>query len=97
MVRERFLETDVQIVYDTFTDHPINRLYELGISLSVNTDARTITDITLTEEYEKLYEFFTWDKQHFLRCNLEAIRASFLPEATRKQLTVQLQESYRSI
>jgi adenosine deaminase len=84
-------------IYDTFTDHPINRLYELGISLSVNTDARTITDITLTKEYEKLYKFFTWDKQHFLRCNLEAIRASFLPETSRQQLAAQLEESYRNI
>ena len=45
-------------IYDTFTDHPINRLYELGLSVSVNTDARTITNITLSEEYEKLHRFF---------------------------------------
>jgi adenosine deaminase len=81
-------------IYETFTDHPINRLYELGISVSVNTDGRTLTDITLTEEYEKLHRFFAWDKHHFLRCNLEAIRVSFLPETTRQQLAAQLQESY---
>ena len=84
-------------IYDTFADHPIDRLYQLGLSLSVNTDARTITNITLNEEYEKLHHFFAWDKQHFLRCNLEAHRAAFLPEATREQLIAQLQESYRNI
>jgi adenosine deaminase len=84
-------------IYETFTDHPINRLYELGIPVSVNTDARTITDITLTQEYEKLHRFFAWDTHHFLRCNLEAIRASFLPETTRQLLAAQLQESYRSM
>jgi adenosine deaminase len=84
-------------IYDTFADHPINRLYELGLSLSVNTDARTITDITLSKEYEKLHRFFAWDTQHFLRCNLEAIRASFLPEPTRQRLAAQLQESYRAM
>lgn len=84
-------------IYDTFTDHPLNRLYELGLSLSVNTDARTITDITLTQEYEKLHQFFAWDKQHFLHCNLEALRASFLPETTRQRLAAQLQESYRTM
>jgi adenosine deaminase len=84
-------------IYDTFTDHPINRLYELGISLSVNTDAYTIADITLTGAYAKLHKVFAWDKQHFLRCNLEAIHASFLPETTRHQLAAQLQESYRTI
>jgi len=84
-------------IYDTFTDHPINRLYELGLSVSVNTDARTITNITLSEEYEKLHRFFAWDTQHFLRCNLEAVRASFLPEPIRQQLAAQLQESYRTL
>ena len=81
-------------IYDTFADHPINRLYESDISLSVNTDTRTITDITLTEEYEKLHRFFNWDKQHFLRCNLEALRAAFLPENVRQELMAQLEEKY---
>jgi adenosine deaminase len=84
-------------IYDTFTDHPINRLYELGLSVSVNTDARTITDITLSQEYEKLHRFFAWNRQHFLRCNLEALRASFLPESIRQQLAVQLEECYRTL
>ena len=84
-------------IYETFADHPINRLYELGIALSVNTDARTITDITLTREYEKLHRFFAWDKHHFLRCNLEAIRAAFLPETARQELAARLEEGYRSM
>ncbi len=84
-------------IYDTFTDHPINRLYQSDISLSVNTDTRTITDITLTEEYEKLHRFFAWEKQHFLLCNLEALRASFLPENVRQELMAQLEESYRAM
>jgi adenosine deaminase len=81
-------------VYAAFTDHPINRLYELGVSLSVNTDTRTISAITLGEEYMKLTRFFAWGRQHFLRCNLEALRASFLPQSTRRELEKQLQESY---
>jgi adenosine deaminase len=82
-------------IYDSFADHPINRLYELDISLSVSTDTRTITNVTLSEEYNNLHRSFGWDAQHFLHCNLEAIRASFLPEIRKQQLTAQLQESYR--
>lgn len=84
-------------IYDTFTDHPVNKLYQLDIPLSVNTDARTITDITLTEEYEKLHRFFAWEKQRFLRCNLAALCAAFLPETVRQQLAAQLEESYRAL
>ncbi len=82
-------------IYDTYTDHPINALYNTGLSLSVNTDTRTITDITLTQEYEKLHQFFGWEKHHFLHCNLEAIRASFLPESRKQELAAQLQEAYQ--
>ncbi len=82
-------------IYDTYADHPINALYNTGLSLSVNTDTRTITDITLTHEYEKLHQFFGWEKHHFLHCNLEAIRASFLPESRKQELAAQLQEAYQ--
>lgn len=82
-------------IYDTFVDHPINRLYNLGISLGVNTDTRTITDITLSEEYAKLYRFFAWDARRFLRCNLNAINAAFLPETVRDQLAARLRDGYQ--
>jgi adenosine deaminase len=79
-------------IYDSYADHPINRLYDAGLSLSVNTDARTITDITLAQEYEKLHQVFAWDREHFLQCNLNAMRSSFLPEAARKRLENRLRE-----
>ncbi len=82
-------------IYDTYADHPINTLYNTGLSLSVNTDTRTITDITLTQEYEKLHQYFGWEKQHFLHCNLEAIRASFLSESRKRELAAQLQQAYQ--
>jgi adenosine deaminase len=79
-------------IYDSYADHPINRLYDAGLSLSVNTDARTITDITLAQEYEKLHQVFAWDREHFLQCNLNAMRSSFLPEAAKKRLENRLRE-----
>ena len=79
-------------IYDSYADHPINRLYDAGLSLSVNTDARTITDITLAQEYEKLHQVFAWDSEHFLQCNLNAMRSSFLPEAAKKRLENRLRE-----
>lgn len=79
---------------DTYADHPINRLYESGLSLGVNTDARTITNITLTQEYEKLQRVFGWEKSHFLRCNLNALRSAFLPEAVKHGLEQRLRAAY---
>lgn len=84
-------------IYGAYSEHPINSLYESGLSLSVNTDTRTITSITLSEEYEKLHRFFDWEKEHFLYCNLEAIRASFLSESRKQELAAQLQEAYQRL
>jgi adenosine deaminase len=81
----------------TYAEHPIERLYEAGISLSVNSDDRTLCNINLTREYEKLHFVFGWDETHFLRCNLNAVRAAFLPEAVKQRLENQLREGYGRI
>ena len=81
--------------YDTYADHPIDRLYRAGISIGVNTDTRTISDVTLTEEYEKLNRVFGWGKDEFLQCNLNALQAAFIPENTRDDLIARLKEGYR--
>jgi adenosine deaminase len=81
-------------IYESYAAHPINRLFDAGLSLGVNTDARTITNITLTQEYEKLHQVFGWDKRHFLQCNLNAIRAAFLPEPIKQRLEKRLREGY---
>jgi adenosine deaminase len=82
---------------DIYANHPIAKLYDAGLSLSVNSDDRTLCNIDLTREYEKLHAIFGWDKTHFLRCNLNAIRAAFLPEAVKEQLENKLREGYRNI
>ena len=81
--------------YDTYADHPIDKLYRAGISVGVNTDTRTICNITLTQEYEKLNRVFGWEKEHFLHCNVNALRAAFIPEQARKELIARLMESYQ--
>ena len=85
------VQTDI---FANYHDHPISQLYELGISLGVNTDARTLSNVTITEEYEKLHHTFGWGKEHFLRCNLNALEASFVPDSMRKHLSNRLLEAY---
>jgi len=81
--------------YDTYADHPIDKLHRAGISISVNTDTRTICNLTLTQEYEKLDRVFGWEKDDFLHCNLNALRAAFIPEGTRNKLMAGLMEVYQ--
>jgi adenosine deaminase len=82
---------------DTYAEHPVARFYETGLSIGVSTDGRTLCNINLTREYEKLHHVFGWDTPHFLQCNVNAVRAAFLPEDVKQRLEGQLREGYKGM
>lgn len=81
-------------MYNEYKDHPVNSLKNQGVSLNINTDCRTIVDITLNREYNKLHQYFGWTKQDFYECNVNAIHAAFIPEAVKNELLVKLAAGY---
>ncbi|MFT3935399.1 MAG: adenosine deaminase [Chitinophagaceae bacterium] len=81
-------------IYKDFKDHPIDQLYKAGVPLSVNTDTRTITNITLNKEYQKLHETFGWTKDDFYRCNANALEAAFIPNELKTALLQKLKTAY---
>lgn len=86
---------NVQIgLYGNLEEHPIDRLYRAGVSLSVNTDARAVTPTTLTLDYERLVEAFGWTEADFLACNLNAVAASFAPDEVKADLARRLRAGY---
>ena len=82
-------------VFDTYADHPIDRFRRVGISVGVHTDTRTITNITLSQEYEKLHQTFGWDTEDFFHCNRNALKAAFVPDNVRKELIARLVDGYQ--
>ncbi|MFM9950573.1 MAG: adenosine deaminase [Saprospiraceae bacterium] len=85
------VQTDVVA---TIKDHPADRIYRSGVSMSVNTDARAISDTTLTREYQLLQEEFDWEKAHFLKCNLEAIEHAFTSDGIKTALRAAIIKAY---
>lgn len=77
-------------VVETIQDHPLNRIYEQGVSMSLNTDCRTISDVDLSHEYKLVQDVFRWEKERFLHCNLEAIRHAFCGEEMKEKLRQQI-------
>ena len=69
-----------------YDEHPVDRLLRDGVSVSVSTDTRTITDVTLNREYAGLARAFGWGPAEFARSNENALRAAFLPEPARADL-----------
>jgi adenosine deaminase len=86
--------SNIQVnVFDKMEDHPADAIFKAGISMSVNTDARTISDTSLTKEYAILEKYFQWNRMHFKKCNLEAMRHSFASDEMKRKITVLLEEA----
>ncbi len=83
--------------FETYADHPIDELYRAGVSVGVNTDTRTISNVTLSEEYEKLHKTFGWDIKDFYNCNRSALEAAFISDGVRDGLMARLAEAYQEI
>jgi adenosine deaminase len=81
------VQTDI---VPTYADHPVDRLLRAGVHLSISTDARTVSDITLTREHERLRAAFGWTEVELRRCTRNALEASFLDDATRDRLLARL-------
>lgn len=74
----------------TYAEHAVGTLRRAGVPLGISTDTRTITNVTLEQEYARLREHFGWSDEELLACNREALRAAFLDEPTRGRLLQQL-------
>ena len=81
----------------SYAEHPVDSLYRSGVPLGINTDARTITHISLSEEYRHLHNQFGWGNKEFLACNLEALRAAFVEDSVKQAISQKLVSAYSEI
>lgn len=81
-------------VFNKIEDHSANTIYKAGVSMSINTDARTISNVTLADEYKLLEQIFQWSKEHFKKCNLEAIAHSFASAEIKEKVRQQIENAY---
>ena len=71
---------------DTYQNHPIKKLYDLNIPISINTDNSTVSNITLTQEYIKLSNHFNFTLSDYKEMNKNAIKHSFLTKEEQEEL-----------
>ncbi|HEX4805573.1 MAG TPA: adenosine deaminase [Conexibacter sp.] len=80
-----------------YADHPVDALYRRGVPLSISTDARTVCDVTLAREYERLRGVFGWTDADLSRCNAAAVRASFAPEELKARLLREIADARATV
>ncbi|WP_026553782.1 adenosine deaminase [Arthrobacter sp. 35W] len=79
---------------DTVEDHPFDLLYQTGFRVTVNTDNRLMSGVTLTGEFELLAETFGYDLEDFLELTLNAVEAAFIPLEAREALADYIADVY---
>ena len=81
-------------VFESIEKHSAPKIFASGVSMSINTDGRTISDATLTEEYELMNKVFQWNIQQLRHCNLEAIRHSFANDNIKQKIKQLIEAAY---
>jgi len=77
--------------------HPIDMLYQLGFNVTVNTDNRLMSGVTLTNEFELLVETFDYDLDDLLELTLNAAEASFLSLDEKEALIEYINDAYANL
>ncbi|MEW6402598.1 MAG: adenosine deaminase [Chloroflexota bacterium] len=70
----------------TIEEHPLKRLFDLGVCVTINSDDPEVLDTNLNNEYRIAHEVLGMSIDEIATCNRYAYEASFLPEETKKRI-----------
>lgn len=70
----------------TLAEHPIDRYMKAGLPVTVNTDGRTTSNTTLTQELWKLHQQFGWELDEMQHTMLTAAESAFMSAEERTEL-----------
>ena len=81
-------------LYPNFRAHPIEKLMERGVKVTVSTDDPPFFHTTMAREYDALAEAFGWDDGVFRQIADTSIRAAFCMEETRDKILKRLEKAH---
>lgn len=71
---------------DDISKHPIKKLVDKGVLVSINTDNRTVSNTSLNYEYTLLKDNFDFDDEDLIKFNLNAINGAFISDEEKNKL-----------
>lgn len=73
-------------ICDTYSTHPIEKLYRMGVKTTINTDNMTVSNTTLENEYKKLLEETDLEIDDIINMNINSINAAFISNEEKEKL-----------
>lgn len=96
LVRERGITLEVNPWSNYLTssvrrieEHPLKKLYDLGVRVTINSDDPEVLDTNLNAEYRIAHEILGMSLEDIAACNRYALAASFIPEPARVAIAAQ--------
>ncbi|MGI8545877.1 MAG: adenosine deaminase [Gemmatimonadaceae bacterium] len=80
---------------ESFAEHPVKRYLDYGVNVTLNTDNRLISGITLTSEFARLIRDLGFTTDDLARCVMNGCNAAFLPLPEREKLAARVHEELR--
>ena len=77
-----YLTNSVRII----TEHPLKKLFDLGVKVTINSDDPEVLDTNLNNEYRIAHEVLGMSMDNIMTCNRYAYEASFLPQVEKKKV-----------
>ena len=65
-------------------DHPLKRLFDRGVKVTISSDDPELLDTNLNNEYRIAHEILGMSMTQIAACNRHAVAASFIPEAEKR-------------
>jgi adenosine deaminase len=68
-------------------EHPLKRLHDLGVKVTINSDDPEVLDTNLNNEYRIAHEVLGMSFDEIAQCNRNALEASFIPAAEKQKVS----------
>ncbi len=81
-------------VYPNYVAHPLRRLWDAGLLITIGSDDPPMFGTNLNREYELLVEEFGFGASDLQRMSLNGLRASFLPAEERARMMAEFQSEF---
>jgi adenosine deaminase len=70
----------------TIEEHPLKKLFDLGVKVTINSDDPEVLETNLNNEYRIAHEILGMSLEEIAACNRNAYEASFIPEAEKRRV-----------
>src|SRR5215207_4860126 len=70
----------------TIEEHPLKKLFDLGVRVTINSDDPEVLETNLNNEYRIAHEVLGMSMEEIMTCNRNAYEASFIPQETKDRI-----------